>query len=844
MRSALLDLLPGLWVAFLAALLAAALRRWFDPVPRRCWLAWGAALVVLFGAALFAGRVLLPLGYLVRVPPFTRLWDVNAGPPPGNLVESDLVLQITPWLMRVREAFAAGEWPLWNHLAGAGEPLLGNPQTQALQPLVWLAFPFSAAAAAGVTAAARMLSALVFSFLLMRRLELSEPPALGTSLAYGLGAGMLLWLSWPVGNSLALLPLVLYGVVLVDQRGARRDQALLAAAVAALLSAGHPETILHVALLATAVAAARWLARPAGERRRVFLGWLAASAVGAGLAAPALLPAAGFLPQSLRLSLLETARAQVVHDGFLAGWRTPVEREESRAALGRRLLPVAAPNAFGSSRFGSYWGESNANEDDGAFVGTIALLGALLAAAGARGRRLPQERVALGAALVALVVLARPPGLARLLIAVPVVRDSLTLHHRLLLTLGFCIAWLMGCTWQRWLASGSLGRLSGPRIVLAVLGLAGVVAWAYRAHPAPAGSPPLTGLRALWLGLQLAALAFSMLLLLAGRRLGERRAIAGWLLAACAGGELLVFHAPLNPAAPARLFYPAVPPVAFLREHLGPWYRMCGLGPALRANLPSVYGLADPRTANPIKPAAVAGALAAVNLFPNRATDGFAAPFDPLYPLLGVRYLMTAPEVDLPRPWGLAFADNTARVWEHPRPIERLFLPRATIGCPSATLWADCLRRVGSFRNQAALADGDAAPPGVTGGAWRAHDPHASRLDLRELRPAWLRAGVLLTEPRLLATSMYQDGGWRLLLGGAPRPTLLADGPFVAAWLPPGSAALELIYRPRGFIPGMLAAALALTAAAVLWVPPPAAPAPDPTSRPSHPGNPAAPTPR
>ena len=47
-------LLPGLWVAVLALLLALALRRWYDPTPAVCWLAWSTALALLLGAYLLA----------------------------------------------------------------------------------------------------------------------------------------------------------------------------------------------------------------------------------------------------------------------------------------------------------------------------------------------------------------------------------------------------------------------------------------------------------------------------------------------------------------------------------------------------------------------------------------------------------------------------------------------------------------------------------------------------------------------------------------------------------------------------------------------------------------------
>src|SRR6185295_13022556 len=223
----LTSLLPGLWVLALALLLAWVLRRWFDAIPSRCWVTWGIVLALMFGAVLFGGRVMLPLGYLTRAAPFTGL---VRGQPPGNLLQSDLVLQIAPWLERVRAAYAAGSWPLWNPLAGAGEPLLANPQSQALQPLVGLALPFPVAAGFGVVAALRVLLALAFTWLLLRRQGISETVALAGSLAYGLAGFLQLMLGWPLAGSATFLPVLLYGLVMVDQRGARRDSLLLALA--------------------------------------------------------------------------------------------------------------------------------------------------------------------------------------------------------------------------------------------------------------------------------------------------------------------------------------------------------------------------------------------------------------------------------------------------------------------------------------------------------------------------------------------------------------------------------------------------------------------------------------
>jgi hypothetical protein len=757
--TSLLHLLPGLWVLLLAILLAAALRRWLDPVPFRCWAAWGTALAVMFGAVLFAGRAMLPLGYLAKVPPLTGLVE---GEPPGNLLQSDLVLQIVPWLVRVREAYGAGQWPLWNALAGAGEPLLANPQSQAFQPLAWLALPFPVVSGFGVLAALRVLLALAFTWLLLRRQGISELPALAGSFAFGLGGFLQLWLGWPLAGSATFLPVLLYGLVMVDRRGERRDGLLLALAVGALLLVGHPETGLHVSLLAGAFALSRLLSRPAGRRLALLRSWAMPALLGAAVAAPAVLPAAEYLPRSLRVSLLEERRERL---------RAASELEEEMPRRGHRhrgvvprLLPAAAPNAFGNNRFGAYWGERNTVEDAAGFAGTAVLLAALAAAWPGGGRRFPQERLMLGTALAGLVILARPPGLAQAFELVPVVRDSLSYHSRVSLLVVFAAAYLAACTWERW----RQGHLRRRRIAMLAPPLGALIAWAYLAHPGP-DPAALAWMRYGSLALQLAALA-AALALMAGRASARR----GWALALVVAAELTAFHAPAHPPVSADLYYPVTPPVAFLKRRLDPWHRAAGLGSALRPNIASVYGLADPRSSNPAKPAAYAEAIRRINAFPSRATDGFIHPDDPLYPRLGVRFLMTAPGEHLAAPYRLVF--RRSRVWIYQNRTARplLFL---------------------------------AAPP--------------ESLDLGAVRPGWLRAGARLRRERWLASSIYQDGNWKLLIDGRRHPTTLAGGPFVAARLPPGRTRLDLLYRPGSFALGLAAAALALAAGAALWVPPP-----------------------
>ena len=98
----------------------------------------------------------------------------------------------------------------------------------------------------------------------------------------------------------------------------------------------------------------------------------------------------------------------------------------------------------------------------------------------------------------------------------------------------------------------------------------------------------------------------------------------------------------------------------------------------------------------------------------------------------------------------------------------------------------------------------------------------------RLLSEAMVRARAAALAERLpLSSSIYQDGGWRLLADGVLQPVTDDDKPFVAGSLPRGTQAVDLIYRPPGFLPGMALATLALVLAAVCWLPRPSGPAAD-----------------
>ncbi|HEY7215548.1 MAG TPA: hypothetical protein VIC28_13040 [Thermoanaerobaculia bacterium] len=722
-----LDLLPGLWVGLLGASLAAALRRWFDPVPGRVLAAFSVVLLLLFAPVLLGGKVLLPLDNLRGEVPFQRLAPAE---PPGNFLQGDLIRLVTPSLAAVRTAWSAGRWPLWNAQVGAGMPLLADPQAQALQPLVLLGYPFSLPQAAGVTAALRVLTALVFCFLWLRRQGLTEAPAFAGSLAYGLGGFLLLWLGWPIANSAAFLPLALYAVARCDDPGGRRDALLLGLGTLALLLGGHPETILYALGLVLTFLLDLARRRPAGSRRALLVRTGGAFAIAGLIAAPVLLPAIEYAPKTLRAARIRPAlphRATETSPGgrFASEKRrlnSPVRERRADAGgstmVALRWLPIAAPNAYGNSRYLYYWGLSNTNEDASGFAGTATLLAALLAL-GAR-RRFPQERLAMGSAALCLILLA-PVGLS----------------SRLLLPLSLCLCYLGACTFERF----RMGEVRRRSVLIAAVGLGLVLVWGYLAHADPSDPQRLEVFRFGWLRWQLRFLVLATLILVAAASWRRGRSLAVAVLAIAIGAELLLIHKPANPPMPRRLVLPLTGPVRFLQAKLGqnPGYRMAALGRAFPPNLPSLYGLTDARVYNPMAPQAYMEALAPIIVAWWGELPVLGNPGHPLYPRLGVRYLLAAPGAALPPPLRRVYADPDGSVWEVPGALP-------------------------------------------------------------------------------LSSSLYQDGGWRLLLAGHARPTA-SEGAFLAAPLPAGRWRADLLYRPRAFLWGCVLAALGLTAAAAALKP-------------------------
>lgn len=218
-----------------------------------------------------------------------------------NLVQSDVAIQILPFIAFNRAEFAAGRIPLWNPYSAWGAPHLGNGQSGVFSPFVLPLYLLDWRWGLLLSAGLRLFVAGFFTYLLLRRFDVSFWPAVSAGTLYMFSGPLLVWLLWQNSAVAAALPLTIHAAERV-LRSPRRAGPLvwLAAALAAGMYSGHPEQFFFVAVALVTYAALRILLFP-----DLRTGWwrhgsrlVAACAIAMMLSAPQILPFAEYLRNS------------------------------------------------------------------------------------------------------------------------------------------------------------------------------------------------------------------------------------------------------------------------------------------------------------------------------------------------------------------------------------------------------------------------------------------------------------------------------------------------------------------------------------------------------------------
>jgi hypothetical protein len=244
----------------------------------------------------------------------------------------------------VREIVLSGEFPWWNPMFGAGQPLAANPAYELFYPLTWLTFLPNLTYVFQLVALLHVYLAIFATYALIRDLGTGRPASAVGALSFGLGGVILSGLHlFPILFSAAWMPVTCLFTRRFLRGGAPRHFAAAAVAFGLQLLVGEPVTVLQTGILLGLYALFRERPRPVASVARdvllvgaISLGALAVSAV-------------------QTLPMLDHYRDSVRAHGFpfshVADWSTPP----------LRLAELVYPGIFGSARADgtlAYWGVS------------------------------------------------------------------------------------------------------------------------------------------------------------------------------------------------------------------------------------------------------------------------------------------------------------------------------------------------------------------------------------------------------------------------------------------------------------------------------------------------------
>jgi hypothetical protein len=538
-------------------------------------LRWTLAIVVLtacvsIGLPLLGLRVFHASDLLQAHAPWRT--DAPDGFQPTNPLITDTVNAVVPMRAEFRRRALDGDLALWTTYPSGGAPLGTVPDVGNISPLnlPYLVAPLSYAP--GASKLLELAVAIGFTFLFLRRVGVSRPPALVGGLVFAFSGFQVVWTNWPQARVGALIPALFWAVECALQRRTIASGLPVSLVLGVMLLEGFPAVAAYGAVAVGVYALVRVvrMRTPSSRQRAGLLAGLAFAAVlGVGISAVQLFPFAD------RLSHLDLAYREQLTDHL------PF----------RALATLVIPNAFGSPVDRNYVGQWNYVELQ-SFIGATALV-LILAGAVRPARRVGGDvRTYLWTAAGVTLILVYVGGpLLSLVQQTPLFSSSLV--GRMRSVFGFFLAGLAA------LGLEGLARDEGsdePRAWAAAkrLAVAGAVAFGALAAWRVWRIAERSGLDGYVLRrsiLPLAAGAAAIAVIVAGRRLrGAGRRPIVWLAPILVGAECLAFAMPFWPRISHDLFYPRTSTHAFLAANLGP-DRFAAEGRTMITGTTTLYGL-------------------------------------------------------------------------------------------------------------------------------------------------------------------------------------------------------------------------------------------------------------
>ncbi len=733
---------------------------------------------LLTGKALVTGGVYAPLDIAYQSYPLLSHRD-EMGITTRNGLLIDVVTSYIPSQKAVRDSVKNGRLPLWNRFHMAGEPLLAFQQPAVLFPGTWLGFLLPLAQAWTFDVCLRSFFALLAAYLLFRDLQCGGVAAYIGAFAWAFSDHLVFWMGYSVGAAVAFFPLVLLGLRRLVSRSDFVSVVLTVAALCLMITAGHPETVLH------AVAGAGlyflfelWLAGR-GRRLRPILLSFVAGAFALGLCAILLLPFRELLPHT---------HQAVTRSSFWAHQKKSVDLDLSLYRSARNLLPYATGLRELRPATGSV-------DLPAAYAGALALP---LVMVGLLSRRREKWGFALMMA-AGLALWARLGGVTDVVSRLPLF--DIAVNDYLVFLAAFGASALA--------ALGAQELIDGRRVAAFVIcGLASisVFVWlnqALRPHFVEMVAKPQ---RLEWqMPAQVAAIALGVLLVALRRRLGAATIGVGLclILVAERGVEAIGTY----PTWQNSAFFPPLRVFDGIRRALPE--RTAPFGYLLVPNVSALYEIEDVRGYGPMTllPLAETYPLWCVELpaWFNRIDDVYR----PFLTFLNVRYALVPRSMAASGGWRSLGEGDGVRLLENPATLPRAFLPAAVRFEPNGSNRVEALARISDYGAEGIV--GAAGPAGLIengGGEVRVTGYSGQEMSLR----------IRTRSPAIVGTSIPAWPGWKLKIDGQTSPLLSYNHAFVGFRVSEGEHEARLYYLPDGFLRGAaISGATILLGAVLVW---------------------------
>jgi hypothetical protein len=720
---------------------------------------------------------------------------------------SDITLQIVPWAEQVREQWRTLRVPLWNERNGSGYPLLANGQSSAFSPLRLVTLPLSLGNAFTAEAALKILLALTFTFLFLRRRSYDELPSAIGAISFGFCTFLQVWLHFPLVTVAAMLPLALFAIDLIAERPTYGRFAFAALTWAVMLFGGHPETVSHITFLGGLYLLWVVLVEKHEERLtwryvRARLGAMtAAGIVAAFIALPLLLPMAEAIPRSKRFQELKVQPHAV---GIFSDWPSKIV--------------LFQPNWYGQLPKERARDTAASPESITGFAGILGV--AAFVALGLRAivqRRFREREF--------FFVLATPIVYG-IIVNWPVVSD---IFHALFRLAANARLRLLFCFLLSAQAAAILDIIRKER------------AWHYLAGVATTAWMLLHLIRHEWFpgvadkDTAMIAIIPSMLVLLVAALVplfGRWKHFAMMPLAVVIVAELWNATDRWNPTIMSRQMYHSSPLVDALGKLRGAHepndpFRIVGMGAMFFPNLAGIYGYEDIRAHDPMSNGRYLGVLRLRTAYDPSRYFAKWTEFDArMLDFLNVRYVLAdvfdkAQDTDR---FQLRYEGKDGRIYENMDALPRFFPADDVILEFRRERFIERLIEMKDYPRNVLLrrltVDSDRERTDLL--AFRPAGAPKATVEIEQATPTDYRLRIAAPRHSLIASSVPIWPGWKVERDGKALRVVEINGAFIGFVVPPGTGAVRVFYDPLSFKVGLLvslATLLGLAAPFAGWQP-------------------------